>query len=151
GKRADWAGVVDLASETLRSRAKDLRVACWLTLALTQAEPKQSGMTRFGGLRDGLRLLRQLAEQSWDSLLPNDSPRARLDAITKFLDDPDAGQSFPTKVCLIPVVEGGKEGYGFLHYRHTPDDGLAVDPEDFASAVDRLSPEECQTRADDIA
>jgi type VI secretion system protein ImpA len=151
GKRADWAGVVDLASETLQSRVKDLRVACWLTLALTQAEPKQRGMTRFGGLRDGLRLLRQLGEQSWDSLFPNESPRARLDAISKFLDDPDAGHSFPTKVRLIPVVEGGKEGYGFLHYLHTPNDGLEVDPEEFASAVERLSAEECQTVADDIA
>src|SRR5579884_1734835 len=55
GKKADWPGVVALARETLQNRIKDLRIASWLTAALTQVDPPQRGMTRFAGLRDGLR------------------------------------------------------------------------------------------------
>src|SRR5262245_60112963 len=58
-KKADWQGVVDLAESALRERSKDVRIAAWLTVGLTQLE-------RFAGLRDGLRLLNRLVTDCWD-------------------------------------------------------------------------------------
>ena len=60
---AEWAGLVRLARETLTGTSKDLLVAARLTEALT----KEHG---FGGLRDGLRLMRRLVTECWDRLNP---------------------------------------------------------------------------------
>ena len=62
-KVPDWLAVIDLANETLASKSKDLQVATWLVEALV----KRHG---FPGLRDGLRLLRELQERFWPSLYP---------------------------------------------------------------------------------
>src|ERR1051325_9840330 len=58
---ADWPGIEELAQETLATTSKDLLVAARLTEALV----KRRG---FGGLRDGLRLLRRLTEECWDRI-----------------------------------------------------------------------------------
>ena len=47
-KTADWKKVIELASETLATRSKDLQISCWLCEALTQ----QHG---FAGARDERR------------------------------------------------------------------------------------------------
>src|SRR5437763_1305792 len=60
---ADWPGIEQLAKDTLEQTSKDLLVAARLTEALV----KQHG---FGGLRDGLRLLRRLAQDCWDRIHP---------------------------------------------------------------------------------
>ena len=62
-KRADWLGTIKLTQETLRDTSKDLLIAARLTEALVKVHG-------FVGLRDGLQLLRLLAEQCWDRLLP---------------------------------------------------------------------------------
>jgi type VI secretion system protein ImpA len=62
-KKADWHAVIELATETLRTKCKDLQIAAWLTEALV----KQNG---FAGLRDGVRLLRELQTRFWASLYP---------------------------------------------------------------------------------
>ena len=58
-KAADWRMVEELASSMLRERSKDLQLALWLT---------EAGMKlhRFTGLRDGLRLTRELMVRYWD-------------------------------------------------------------------------------------
>ena len=58
-KTADWRLVEELASGMLRNRSKDLQLALWLT---------EAGMKRHGfpGLRDGLRLTRELLVRYWD-------------------------------------------------------------------------------------
>jgi type VI secretion system protein ImpA len=63
-KTADWPGVIALATDTLKGKSKDLQIAAWLLEALT----KRHG---FAGLRDGLRLLRELQERFWESLYPS--------------------------------------------------------------------------------
>ena len=60
---ADWPGIELLAQETLARTSKDLLVAARLTEALVKCHG-------FGGLRDGLRLLRRLAEDCWDRIYP---------------------------------------------------------------------------------
>jgi len=59
-KTADWRLVEELASGMLRNRSKDLQLALWLT---------EAGMRRHGfpGLRDGLRLTRELLVRYWDN------------------------------------------------------------------------------------
>ena len=65
-KTADWRLVHDLAASMLRDQSKDLQVAMWLA----EAKLKLEG---FAGLRDGLRLIRELMDRYWDrGLYPAD-------------------------------------------------------------------------------
>ena len=58
-KASDWRLVRDLATEMLRTRSKDLQLAMWLT----EANIKLQG---FAGLREGLRITRELMVRYWD-------------------------------------------------------------------------------------
>src|SRR5579862_7059711 len=60
-KMADYDAVIRLTTEALSKQTKDLFLACWLTEALLS---KQG----FGGLNDGLVLMRQLLEQFWETI-----------------------------------------------------------------------------------
>jgi len=62
-KSADWNSVIKIATDALTTRTKDLKTAAFLVEALA----KQHGLA---GMRDGLRLLRELQERFWDSLHP---------------------------------------------------------------------------------
>jgi type VI secretion system protein ImpA len=62
-KNADWNKVIALATDTLATKSKDLQIAVWLLEALVMRHG-------FPGLRDGLRLLRELQERFWESLYP---------------------------------------------------------------------------------
>ncbi|MCA1684569.1 MAG: type VI secretion system ImpA family N-terminal domain-containing protein, partial [Planctomycetia bacterium] len=90
-QRADWALVIRLATETVSQTSKDLLIAARLTEALT----KRYG---FAGARDGLGLLRRLAEDCWDRLLPpieeEEDAEVRAAAFA-WLSDPDRGARFP--------------------------------------------------------
>src|SRR5262249_10949499 len=72
-KTADWKLVRDLSTAMLRERTKDLQLALWLT----EANIKLQG---FPGLRDGLRITRELMVRYWDrGLFPTmeDGPEDR--------------------------------------------------------------------------
>lgn len=62
-KVADWPGVVQLCTQLLTERTKDLRLAMWLTeaLALTQG---------YVGLKNGLQVCSALCRQYWQDLYP---------------------------------------------------------------------------------
>lgn len=62
-KLADWPRVVELTSETLATRSKDLQVGAWLAEALVR-------LHGFVGLRDGLNVMRGLQLNFWDGLFP---------------------------------------------------------------------------------
>ncbi len=62
-----WPKITKIASNTLINESKDLRVAGYLTEALI----KQYGMP---GLRDGLRLMREMQERFWDYFYPSIQP-----------------------------------------------------------------------------
>lgn len=62
-KVADYRQVINLATAALSSQTKDLQICAWLTEAIA----KQHG---FPGLRDGLRLLREMEETFWETLYP---------------------------------------------------------------------------------
>ncbi|AKU13524.1 hypothetical protein AzCIB_3631 [Azoarcus sp. CIB] len=62
-KEADWARVARLCEDALASRAKDVRVAVWLTEAVARTRG-------FSGLADGYRLVAGLCESYWDEIHP---------------------------------------------------------------------------------
>ena len=62
-KTADYLLVIKLCEEALATQTKDLWLAVWLTDALIARD-------KFGGLRDGIDLLRALIANFWDTLYP---------------------------------------------------------------------------------
>ncbi len=62
-KVADFRKVVDLAVPALTSQTKDLQICVWLAESLS----RQNG---FVGLRDGLRLTRELQTNFWETIYP---------------------------------------------------------------------------------
>ena len=62
-KEADWREVVRIGSSLLGTQTKDLRVAVWMTEALS----KTNG---YAGLRDGYLLTAGLCERFWDGMHP---------------------------------------------------------------------------------
>src|SRR5262245_11882454 len=63
GQEGQWPKLVQLASQKLRQKSKDLAIAAWLTEGLVH----QYG---FAGFRDGLLLIQGLCEQFWDGVYP---------------------------------------------------------------------------------
>src|SRR5262249_15182485 len=55
-KTANWPAVIEIATDALTTKTKDLQIAAWLVEALVKQH-------RFPGLRDGLRLFSGLQEQ----------------------------------------------------------------------------------------
>lgn len=62
-KHADWPRVVDICTDLLTTRTKDLRLGVWLTEALA----KTDGLR---GLTQGYQLLTDLCLNHWDNLYP---------------------------------------------------------------------------------
>lgn len=62
-KTADYRKVIELASDALKNKTKDLQIAAWFSEALT----KQFG---FAGLRDSLKLAVGLQENFWETFFP---------------------------------------------------------------------------------
>ncbi|UCC71400.1 MAG: type VI secretion system protein TssA [Gemmatimonadota bacterium] len=115
-KTADYALVIKLASETLAKKSKDLWVAAWLSEALLRREG-------FGGLREGLDLIRALLEGFWDHLYPE-------------LEDGDAElRAAPLSwvgLYLEPAVKSvplNKSGHGFFQYMGARTAGYEADAE----------------------
>lgn len=62
-KTANWPKLFKVAVESLTNQSKDLRVAVHLSEALVQ-------LHGLAGLRDGLRLIREMQERYWDNVYP---------------------------------------------------------------------------------
>jgi len=62
-KEADWRGVVAQCSQLLTTQTKDLRLAAWMTEAL-------SSLHGFEGLADGYALTAELIERYWGAIHP---------------------------------------------------------------------------------
>ncbi|HKG91969.1 MAG TPA: type VI secretion system protein TssA, partial [Gemmatimonadaceae bacterium] len=137
-KTADWQQVIKLAGDVLANKSKDLQIAAWLT----EASLRKDG---YGGLRDGLALLRQLVEQFWDGLYPE-------------LEDGDAelraaplqwvGLRLELPAKQVPL---NRAGHTLLQYRESrmiPTEGEAAEDEGKqatrarAAADGKLLPEE---------
>lgn len=103
-KEADWGRVVDLATDALRGRTKDLQVAAWLAEALVLTQG-------FAGARDALKLARGLHERYWDTLYPEideGDMEARANAMA-WLD-----RQVELAVKRVPITKG--PGYTWLDF-----------------------------------
>lgn len=108
-KAANWPAVIELATDALATRTKDLQLAVWLIEALVKQQ-------RFPGLRDGLQLLSGLHEQFWDSLYPeveDGDLEARILAM-EFLN-----RTLPVLIRQTPLTQG--EAYSWLHWKESRD------------------------------
>ncbi len=143
-KRADWPLIIRLTQETLLQNSKDLLTAARLTEALTRAHG-------FGGLRDGLRLLRLMIETCWDRLYPPIEEEGDIEvraAAFFWLDDPDRGARFPASVHAIPFVEDAKTKFTWERWRQAQKANQAF--AGFEEAIQATPREVCQNMVDDL-
>lgn len=106
-KAANWNVVIAQATEALSNKTKDLQIGVWLLEALV----KRHG---FAGLRDGLRLLRELQQRFWESLYPaiEDGDLDYRAGPLIWLND-----KFSRTIRDIPVTSGSAgEAYSWWHY-----------------------------------
>jgi type VI secretion system protein ImpA len=128
--RADWHGIVRLATETLTNTSKDLDVAA----RLTEAVVKLHG---FAGLHDGLKLLLGLVEECWDRMYPaiEDGDVEVRAGPFYWLDDPIKGARFPSTLRLVPLVWYEGEGIGCLDWMPPDKWAKRVTQEEFDRAL----------------
>jgi type VI secretion system protein ImpA len=109
-KTSDWRRVVELATEALSKRSKDIQIGAWLTEALIQ-------LHGFAGLRDGCQLLRQLLEGYWDTLYPELEDGDTESRATPF---DWMNQRLPEAVRFIPVARSSRgDRYGWWHWQES--------------------------------
>jgi len=108
-KTAEWNKVADLSLGALKESSKDLRLACFLTEAAIHLDG-------FAGLRDCLRLIKELLYRFWDQgLLPpieDGDLDYRASSLT-WLND-----RMPEVVNQVPITsrDGREENYSFARY-----------------------------------
>lgn len=144
--RDDWNQIVELAQKALAETSKDPLLAARLTEALVR-------LHGFAGLRDGLRLLRELVEQCWERLYPPVED-GDLDIRAKpfiFLDDPEGGARFPDTLRTTPLVQGDNgDGYGLLTWRQVQEGKGEVTREMLEAAILATSYDQLATLGEDI-
>jgi type VI secretion system protein ImpA len=145
-QRADWPGIIELASATLRERSKDLLVAA----RLAEATTRQHG---FHGLRDALRLLRRMVGECWDRLNPaiesDDDLEVRA-APFLWLDEPDRGARFPITVRLTPLLSADGVACSWQRWREAQGAAGGAASADFEKVVAAAPLERCQALAEDL-
>jgi type VI secretion system protein ImpA len=117
----EWDQVVRLATELLATRSKDLLIAGWLTEALL----KTAG---FAGMKDGIRLIRQLCEQFWDQLhpLPDEGDLSVRAAPLAWLMSHDGGARLPAAIReapVAPMAAGAVMNWAFWNQRRAAPQG----------------------------
>jgi type VI secretion system protein ImpA len=131
-KKPEWDKVIKVAVQQLAGKSKDLRLA----VRLTEALARQDG---FGGLRDGMHLLRLLVEQCWDRLHPAPDPDTggmedRAYLLSDTLSDPDHGFVFPHTIRGLPLVLVDGKPYSLRDKQLADEDRGTLGREDFGRA-----------------
>ncbi len=109
-KTADWRAVIEITTEVLAAKSKDLQIAAWLVEALIKSHG-------FAGLRDGFHLLSELHERFWPSLYP-----AVEDGDFEFRAGPLEwlNEKVPAYIKEIPVTRSGDaEGYSWVRWEES--------------------------------
>lgn len=93
-KKANWKVVIDLCTDVLKNKSKDLQIAAWLIEGYTSLQ-------YWEGLYDGINLFCALCEKYWDNIYPElevgdfDFRLAPIVSLTTRLDD---------LILLIPIT-----------------------------------------------
>ncbi len=152
-KKADWAGIIRVAQDTLTKTSKDLLVSARLTEALV----KQHG---FAGLRDGLHLMRLLVDQCWDRINPSieDGDLEVRAGPFNWLADAEKGARFPHTLRRVPFVIDEKSGkgdkakkYSWMEWRLSQDGKGMVTRADFDKTIMETPRERFQTLEEDVS
>lgn len=109
-KVADWHTVVELATDALTTRTKDLQIGVWLAEGLTE-------LHGFAGLRDALAVLRGMHATLWDTLYPEED-EGDLEGRGNCLAWMDRQVSITIK--RVPVTKfSGEVNYSYLDWEAT--------------------------------
>jgi type VI secretion system protein ImpA len=102
GKTADWKNVAARSEAALAEKSKDLQLAAYLALGLTRTRG-------FEGLREGLRVLRELLERYWECMHPGFEDGEIVPGVrAKWLSWVGSSGDFRLAVKRIPI--GGHPG-----------------------------------------
>ena len=106
-KTSDWKAVIEIGTEALTTKTKDLQIAAWMAQALIE-------LNGFPGLRDSLSLIRELLEYFWDFLYPEieDGDMEYRTSPLEWMN-----QSIELFIKRIPVTQSNMEAdYSLLHW-----------------------------------
>ena len=156
----DWGKVIDIATDVLANRSKDLWVAAWLIEGLT----REHG---FAGLRDGFRLVRELAERFWDGIHPAPDEEGYVTTVAQLagLNGQESEGALLGPIDLIPITSYSSFGaLTSVDYRKALDlqrldpqkrqqlvDEGAIDLDKFQKAVHETSSDFYRDMAEDVA
>jgi type VI secretion system protein ImpA len=121
-KKADWAGIIRVANDTLTKTSRDLLTAARLVEALT----KRNG---FAGLRDGLTLLRLMVDNCWERMHPVIEGPEDVDMRAgpfQWLTDTESGAWFPQTVRTVPLLKIGNQTANLQDFRTGTLDGAPL-------------------------
>lgn len=142
-KVAQWSKVVELATSALASQSKDLQICAYLSEALVH-------LYGFVGLRDGLKTMRGLHENFWDTLFP-ELDGTNMVARGNALSWLDKTLEIPLKSLNLTKSGGGVE-YNYLDWSDStrfdfPEnmDGLAADASERLTKLQAQAEEEGRT------
>jgi type VI secretion system protein ImpA len=119
-KVADWDRVLDLGSDCLRTRTKDIQIAFWMAEAL-------GNLRGYSGLRDGFRLLEGIQEHFWDTYYPQieDGDLENRHGPFLMMDDPYKG--FAALIRNTPLTQGSNgEEYSYARFLESRETDNAV-------------------------
>lgn len=110
---AAWRTIRSLAVELLAGHTKDMQLCAWLI----ESQVRLGG---FAGLRDGLRLARELVDGFWDSLHPRPEPgepdSARIEPLCG-LNGIDSQGTLIAPIGLVPLtVDAGEGAFSAYHW-----------------------------------
>jgi type VI secretion system protein ImpA len=117
-KTSDWDKVINVSTDALAKRTKDLQIAAWLTEALII----KGG---FSGLADGLTILGTYIVEFWDNLYPqvDDGDLEFRTGPFVFLND-----KISPSIKNIPVTDPATtEGYSWLRWQESRQVGFEKD------------------------
>ena len=109
-KTADWPKVIELSSGALATKTKDLQVGAWLVEALVE-------LYGFVGLRDGLKLMRGLHEQFWETLYPQ-MDEGDMDGRANAVSLMDARVELPLKRVSLTKSGAGAD-YSYIQWEES--------------------------------
>jgi len=140
---ASWPLLSELASAVLERKSKDLRVALWLTEANIK-------LHRFAGLRDGLRLIRELVARYWDSglypLIVDGDVDLRCGPLGWL------NEKMAEAIRQIPITarKDGGENYSWVYYQETRRPQGRLTAEQFNAAVKLTSRAQYEAMLEDF-
>ena len=131
--RAHWKRLLELAPKAIAEESKDFEIAAWLSEALV----RQYG---YAGLRDGFRLMRELAETFWDNLypLPDEEGLSTRTAPLAGLNGEESDGVILAPIAGVPVTAAGScRALTLADHRRAIDLDRLSDPDKRAQRIEQ--------------